>query len=676
MEFQHFVHHHKLSFVDVEKKDTISCLGCTDIIVGPAYSCRECPYVAMHKSCAELPPQIQKHTFHPHPLRFNLADLFVCDACRRLTVGAIYYSCMHCELKLDFRCAMAVFNDENEVAKRAEEEDRPIHHFCHPHQLKRCLFSPTQPVKGFWEERKWKCVACNQQPQWTTPVYMYVCLPCVFLIHESCMNEMPEHVERSPFHPHHILRPRLFPYENERIQVRCYACRDSIKGFSFYCNECDVNFHASCAKYPTRAIKHTCHPHNLLQLGKSIIHNISCNECGIICKDSSFSCRKCEYDVHPQCILLPTTFKHKRHLHPLTLVSPFVEDDSGDYCCDMCETERNPDLQVYCCEECNFIAHIDCALSEVLEPTIEMLFDPQRKEENSGDQSLKMAGKMHHEMIQRDSFHPHPLMLEESETKFVCDGCEELCIGLFYTCKLCSFNLDHRCATLNDETREVKKTKITITHFSHIHQLTRCKINILHVDPKIMKTCKACRQRLSGVIYACLPCEFFLHESCLKDMLEEVQSSFHPQHPLRTFAFLNDNEPLCDACSENVEGLVFSCFECAFHMHYSCATYQFREVKHGCHVDHCLLYLGKGFFGDESPRCNECGQACENTLWGCLECEFYIHLECISLPFVVKHRRHLHPLVLTTVTEDDSGKYYCDTCETQRNPEHDVYHCK
>ncbi|KAE8720977.1 hypothetical protein F3Y22_tig00017792pilonHSYRG00048 [Hibiscus syriacus] len=117
---------------------------------GPAYSCRECQNVAMQKSCAGLPPQIHKHTFHPHPLRFNLWDLFLCDACRRLTFGFINYQCMHCELKLDFRCAMAIFNDENEVAKRTEEEDRPIHHFCHPHQLKRCLFSPTtQSEKEF-----------------------------------------------------------------------------------------------------------------------------------------------------------------------------------------------------------------------------------------------------------------------------------------------------------------------------------------------------------------------------------------------------------------------------------------------------------------------------------------------------------------------------------------------
>ncbi|MBA0654196.1 hypothetical protein Goklo_021257 [Gossypium klotzschianum] len=47
--------------------------------------------------------------------------------------------------------------------------------------------------------------------------------------------------------------------------------------------------------------KHSCHPHNLLQLGKSIIKGLSCDAYGREnCNDSLFSCRKCGFGVLPK----------------------------------------------------------------------------------------------------------------------------------------------------------------------------------------------------------------------------------------------------------------------------------------------------------------------------------------------------------------------------------------
>ncbi|KAK8589560.1 hypothetical protein V6N12_023954 [Hibiscus sabdariffa] len=95
MEFQHFLHHHKLSSVEFEENNMPLCLpGCMDIVAGPAYCCREC-------------------------------------AC---TVS----------LSLISNGAMSIFfNDENEIAKHDEEAHQwtTIRHFCHPHQLNRCVFS-------------------------------------------------------------------------------------------------------------------------------------------------------------------------------------------------------------------------------------------------------------------------------------------------------------------------------------------------------------------------------------------------------------------------------------------------------------------------------------------------------------------------------------------------------
>ncbi|KAL4353372.1 hypothetical protein GQ457_06G018670 [Hibiscus cannabinus] len=409
MELQQFLNDHDVSSVDVAKEnDTLQCCGCMDIIHGPAYIYQAMGIeIALHKSCGELPHKIQKDIFHPHPLRFNMLDLFVCDACTRFNMAFFSYRCTYCEFKLDFKCAMAIFNDENEIAKRDEvtHQGSTIHHFCHPHQLTRCMSSsPTTLIgiaslKFLWGSRKLKCVACKQEIQGTS----YICIPCKFVIHDSCMNEMPRQVQRSPFHPHLALLPRPFhPDRDASIQVRCYGCSKKIKGFGFYCNKCDVNLHVSCAKYRTRVVKHSRHRHDLLQLGKSIIHNISCDACGEDCIDSCFSCKICDFNIHLQCIPLPSSFVHKHYLHPLVLVNPLVEDDSGDYYCDICEMERNPDLQVYFCEECNFIAHVDCVLSEVLEPTIETLLDPERMEETPKDENGELEQRGHNKMIKSD----------------------------------------------------------------------------------------------------------------------------------------------------------------------------------------------------------------------------------------------------------------------------------
>ncbi|XVF42353.1 hypothetical protein PTKIN_Ptkin01aG0355000 [Pterospermum kingtungense] len=350
MEFKHFLHPHNLSFTEVGKEnDSMICFLCLDIINGPAYICNTCDYgkFSLHKPCAELPPQIQKEAFHPHPLRFTLGEVIVCDGCAKLWGGVINYRCMDCTFNLDFRCALAISNDyelavaDHVCLQEARRIKTTIHHFSHYHQLTRCKFSLMKTktdvlyiFKKLWESDEFKSMACKQELHGTLT---YTCIPCRFLFHESCVNDMPSQVLHSPFHPQHILLPRPI---RKGSSLKCSACRHDVEGISFCCNQCDIKLHVSCAKYRTRAIKHNCHPdHLLLHLGKSNMSKIFCKAC------------------HKDC------------------------DDSGVYYCDACETERNPEHHVYYCEECKYIAHIGCALSEV-EATEEIFLD-QRIEENS-----------------------------------------------------------------------------------------------------------------------------------------------------------------------------------------------------------------------------------------------------------------------------------------------------
>jgi hypothetical protein len=41
-----------------------------------------------------------------------------------------------------------------------------------------------------------------------------------------------------------------------------------------------------------------------------------------------------------------------------------VEDDSGEYYCDICEEEQDPKHGFYYCEDCNYLAHVVCILGK------------------------------------------------------------------------------------------------------------------------------------------------------------------------------------------------------------------------------------------------------------------------------------------------------------------------
>ncbi|XVF42329.1 hypothetical protein PTKIN_Ptkin01aG0352600 [Pterospermum kingtungense] len=152
-------------------------------------------------------------------------------------------------------------------------------------------------------------------------------------------------------------------------------------------------------------MKHDCHVHPLLLFGKSNIISekqgyLACDECRQSIKESFLSCKNCDFGIHLECVPLPSIVKHDRLLHLLKIVNSVVEDDSGEYYCDMCETERNSEHAVYVCEECKFTAHIDCVISEVEPPESKSSYlvpRPRKKMADEGDQItaklLKGKGK-------------------------------------------------------------------------------------------------------------------------------------------------------------------------------------------------------------------------------------------------------------------------------------------
>ncbi|XP_059669549.1 uncharacterized protein LOC132314743 [Cornus florida] len=176
-----------------------------------------------------------------------------------------------------------------------------------------------------------------------------------------------------PSHPKHPLSlhpkpPPVFPFLSN--QVWCDACRKTNLSFTFHCNGCAFNIDIDCASLiPTLNCQLHDHP---LALFNNLSIDHKCQVCGSLCNFFVLRCVPCNFNVHVQCVAtLPQTVQISCHRHPLTLTDSLFEDDSDvdEFVCDACEQERKPGQSVYHCEECHFVAHVYCGVSEIL-PTL------------------------------------------------------------------------------------------------------------------------------------------------------------------------------------------------------------------------------------------------------------------------------------------------------------------
>ncbi|KAB1227474.1 hypothetical protein CJ030_MR1G028874 [Morella rubra] len=109
MEIEHFSHRHPLILTEVLETDGekgVICSGCEESVLGPGYKCYECNFL-LHKSCAELPREIQ-HPVHPnHTLTLRTSNNYAsyCDACLKICRNCFTYKCNSCDFDLDIKCA-------------------------------------------------------------------------------------------------------------------------------------------------------------------------------------------------------------------------------------------------------------------------------------------------------------------------------------------------------------------------------------------------------------------------------------------------------------------------------------------------------------------------------------------------------------------------------------------
>lgn len=291
MEIKHFGHKHKLTFLPELSKDTEAfCQGCGELISDSAYVCEDCLFW-LHKSCAELPGEIQYRLHTLHPLTPEYPG-FICDSCRNISGSGFFFNCSSCQFNLDAKCALLI---NQQRMKQRDRSESTIHHFCHKHKLNLCNFG-KHSILAF-------CCCCNFH---LNNYSLYCCIDCRFFIHESCLN-MQQEVQH-PLHPQHPLFTHALINNESRM---CDSCDELVEGVSLRCTDCEFYVHIACRNPLTRTLKHKCHEHDVVYFLRSnaLLQCFECNKCHAYCSDSFYRCNECNLNLHLECIPLPGVYE-------------------------------------------------------------------------------------------------------------------------------------------------------------------------------------------------------------------------------------------------------------------------------------------------------------------------------------------------------------------------------
>ncbi|TYH39350.1 hypothetical protein ES332_D12G173600v1 [Gossypium tomentosum] len=556
MEIKLASHEHSMGYhcLDDETDDR----WCRETICGAAYACVRCE-LWLHELCAKAIQYLPRQITHPLHSHYHLIlnwsgsgsfGSFTCDLCLKISSGT-YYSCCRCSFELDLVCAFASSDDHVARKKRqrsnADREKLIMQHYCHIHPLILYKYSNEG-------EHDYNCRWCDKP---LTGIF-YGCKSCAFFLHEFCSDKIPKTLNH-PFHPSHPLRLDF-------VDATCNACTQQIKlsnkDFStaaYGCQICNFNLDFGCAKLlPT--LNHEGHNHCLTYVGPTFRdptrkYHFQCSSCRELCLDTFYRCVQCDLNLHLKCAPVPPLAKHRYHRHPLLLNQPIREDEIGEYYCDICEKERDPTHEVYYCQKCTYIAHIECVLNEE---------ETSTNQDSSSE--LKEMEQTDETILVRPVLHEHPLKfceVTENLGERVCNACRLELSGPGYICQGCQYILYENCGKLPDE----------IQHPLHPQHHLNLYARYTSLDENI---CDKCQEFSFGFIYLCEQCDFKLDLKCatrapsesgrttLKESERETELfHFTDKHKL-LFCNFTDSvvESRCNICQLQIFGPAYHCRKC------------------------------------------------------------------------------------------------------------------
>ncbi|GLT96267.1 hypothetical protein SLE2022_139040 [Rubroshorea leprosula] len=676
----HFTHPHPLVLVEDQEMDWISiiyyCSACQERVKGSSYNCSECDF-CLHKSCAELPQEIN-HPFHlDHPLLLygkwsecSSTESWFCSSCKKsykASEQAFFYRCSSCKEGLDIRCALI----PNLITRDLPKSQ----HFSHQHPL---FFIQNHHI----EPRDRSCSACEERILGP----FYGCFVCLFFLHQKCF-ELPPKIKH-PCHRKHPLTLLANPLAHHE-KCCCKLCSKPCKGFIYYCSPCEFGIKPKYAFFEdVIKSKNHEHPFTLLSRPFSFICDV-CGTDGEYC--IPYVCSACNIVVHKECISLPQNILITRHDHPVSHIYFLEEEEEVEgRTCKICHNEIKTEYGCYHCRGCNYFVHVACAMDkDIFIQEYEVTDEDQNLNQINlgwliGEASITRGleeKKNEEEVIAKEIEHfSHEctlILCDDVKDEKCCDGCRRSISTSFYYCAECNYILHKRCAQLPRETRHWAFME-TFTLKPYIHSscgfccfhgsglfyindvrgwqyciscflipdavTTQGHRHQLFFDHKFTFKCSVCddgHQKKGAFICRLKECDHFTLDYT-RLTLPNTARWKDDKHPLvltyRDGIHHHLDQCVCDLCEESRDPneCFYYCGICNNSTHFLCVLGKYPFLKLGLtqkyHFHEHPLSYAKEDYDHNYPKCSLCGEYCEDVFFKCTQsgCKYVIDWECQS----------------------------------------------
>ncbi|KAJ0764914.1 putative chromatin regulator PHD family [Helianthus annuus] len=157
----------------------------------------------------------------------------------------------------------------------------------------------------------------------------------------------------------------------------------------------------------------------------------------------------------------------------------------------------------------------------------------------------------------------------------------------------------------------------------------------------------------------------------------QIKHSSHP-HLLQLSSNLQlQNNISCAGCNHPLTSSdhLYACRPCNFFLHASCSKFP-ELITHPSHRQHTLSLLPTSIYPGGFFRCDACTQQGTRFSYHCQICDFDLHVLCATKPLSVNHPFHQHPLVLTFSSPyGEKLGFSCDVCRSVGSPDQWLYRC-